>query len=241
MPSEESIAALPSSPLVVLTIEDQNVAGFLSYILAQAGLHVLKETDGRCLARRLRELTPDVLLLQSSIPNIDVRTLCATLRLEKRTRSIGILVLLATEEEVHQKEFIASGADECLVSPFSPEKLMASIRTALRDRERHPQSVAPQVLTFGDVEMDLDAYLVRRNGQTIHLAPTEFRLLHHLMKNPRRVHSRHELQSAAWPRDIHIGSRTVDVHIGRLRYALSSAGGPDLIRTVRSVGYALSE
>ena len=89
--------------------------------------------------------------------------------------------------------------------------------------------------------LDMAAYVVRRNGQVIHLAPTEFRLLVHFMRNPRRVHSRSELQSAAWPQDIHLGTRTVDVHVGRLRQALRTAGGPDPIRTVRSVGYALAE
>ncbi|MEZ5831631.1 MAG: winged helix-turn-helix domain-containing protein [Dongiaceae bacterium] len=239
--SDDSAGALHPSPLVLLANEDDNVAAFLTYILGQMGLQVLRETDGRRLADRLRELTPAVLLLESRAPGIDVRTLCARIRLEKRTRSTVILVLLASGDERHQNEILASGADECLARPLVPEKLVASIRAALQESDPLPNSGGPQQLTFRDLEIDLAAYLVRRNGRVIHLAPTEFRLLLHLMKNPHRVHSRNELQIAAWPRVIHVGSRTVDVHIGRLRHALRSVGGSDLIRTVRSVGYALSD
>jgi two-component system phosphate regulon response regulator PhoB len=98
----------------------------------------------------------------------------------------------------------------------------------------------PVCLSFADLSLDAATYRVQRNGQTIHLGLKEFRLLQHLMKHPHRVHSRDELQSAVWPSDAQIGLRTVDVHIGRLRGALRSVGGPDLIRTVRSVGYSLT-
>lgn len=98
-----------------------------------------------------------------------------------------------------------------------------------------------KALTFLDLELDVTSYLVRRNGHPIHLTPTAFRLLLHLMKDPHRVYSRPELKNAAWPDAVHVGPRTVDVHIGHLRAALNQAGGLDLIRTVRSVGYALSK
>jgi len=100
---------------------------------------------------------------------------------------------------------------------------------------------AQKLLTFLDLEVDIICRRVRRNGRTVHLTPTAFRLLHHLIKDPRRVFSRDELKNAAWPHDVHVGPRTVDVHIGHLRVALNQGGGQDFIRTVRSFGYALSE
>lgn len=238
MLSNDSIGSR-GSPSVLLAAEDDRFNAFVIYVFQQLGVQVVAEADGKRLAKRLSELKPDVLLVDSRLAGVDVRTLCAQLRLEKQTRSLAILVLLASGDQRHGEEFLASGADECLGRPLMPEKLVARVLAALRHTARH--SEAPQVLTFHDLEIDLAAYVVRRNGHVIHLAPTEFRLLVHFMRNPRRVHSRSELQSAAWPRDIHLGTRTVDVHVGRLRHALRTAGGPDPIRTVRSVGYALAE
>ncbi len=238
MLSNDSIGSRASSP-VLLAAEDGSLNAFVIYVFRQIGVQVVAEPDGKRLERRLSELRPEVLLVDSRLAGVDVRALCAQLRLERRTRSIAILVLLASGDERHGEDFLASGADECLGRPLMPETLVGRVLAALRHSARH--SAAPQVLTFHDLEIDLAAYVVRRNGQIIHLAPTEFRLLVHFMRNPRRVHSRNELQSAAWPRDIHLGTRTVDVHVGRLRQALRTAGGPDPIRTVRSVGYALAE
>lgn len=239
MSIRDANSSLPTSPPVLLATEDDTFAAFVIYVFQQIGVQVLREADGKRLAKRLRELKPVVLLLESRLPGIDVRTLCAQLRLEKETRSVFILALLASGDERLQKELLASGADECIARPLLPEKLIAQVRAALHRSER--QSDASLVLAFHDLEMDLTAYVVRRNGRPIHLGPTEFRLLVHFMRNPHRVHSRSELQTAAWPREVYLGARTVDVHVGRLRYALKSVGGPDLIRTVRSVGYALSE
>ena len=238
MLNNDSIALRPS-PLVLLAAEDGNFNALVIYVFEQIGVHVVAEPNGKRLDQRLSDLRPHVLIVESRLTGVDVRALCAQLRLDRQTRSLAILVLLASGDERHSREFLASGADECLGRPLRPEKLVAHVLEAVRHATS--LSAAPQVLTFHDLEIDLAAYLVRRNGQVLHLAPTEFRLLVHLMKNPRRVHSRSELQSAAWPRDIHLGTRTVDVHVGRLRHALSTAGGPDLIRTVRSVGYALVE
>jgi two-component system phosphate regulon response regulator PhoB len=234
----DSIPARPS-PSVLLAAEDDRFNAVVIYVFRQIGVEVVAEADGKRLAKQLRELKPAVLLVDSRLAGIDVRALCAQLRLEKQTRSLAILVLLAPGDERHGEEFLASGADEWLGRPLMAEKLVARVLAALRHTARH--SEAPQVLTFHDLEIDLAAYVVRRNGQVIHLAPTEFRLLVHFMRNPHRVHSRSDLQVAAWPRDIHLGTRTVDVHVGRLRNALRTTGGPDLIRTVRSIGYALEE
>ena len=227
-----------NAPLVVLASDDESFTTFAAYVLEQNGLRVIEAADGRQLRATLLDRTPDVLVLESQLSDLDFCRFCAALRLDRRTRSMAVLALLAKDDEASQAEILAAGADECLARPIRPERLVACVQAALPDgtraRDRHR-------LMFRDIELDLAAYLVRRNGRTVHLAPTEFRLLLHLMKNPRRVHTRHELQHAAWPPHIHLGARTIDVHIGRLRQALTEAGDVDPIRTVRSVGYALSE
>jgi two-component system, OmpR family, phosphate regulon response regulator PhoB len=197
--------------------------------------------DADALTQHLQEEAPDILLLESRLPGIDVPALCARLRLNRRTRSMSILVLAAEGDEPAEPEILESGADQYLGRPFSPEHLMSSIAAALSPANPDAGRRHRELLTFVDLELDVASYQVRRNGRMIHLAPTEFRLLRHLMKNPHRVHSRDELQTAAWPRAVHLGPRTIDVHIGRLRAALNEDGGQDLIRTVRSVGYALSD
>jgi two-component system phosphate regulon response regulator PhoB len=214
---------------------------FLEYILRNNGLSVVADSDGDALMERLQERQPDLLLLESRLSNLDVQALCACLRLDERTRAMAILVLAAEGDAANQKEIIESGADEYLARPFSPDKLIASVRALLRERANLPETGAPDLMAFLDLELDPVSYRVLRSGRMIHLAPTEFRLLYYLMKNPRKVHSRDELQHAAWPPSVHLGPRTVDVHIGRLRAALNEPSGQELIRTVRSVGYGLSE
>ncbi|MER8672064.1 response regulator transcription factor [Mesorhizobium sp. M1156] len=229
------------SPIMLIAAADDSFRSFLEYTVKNKGLVVGGVSDGEALAGRLQELTPNVLLLESRLVGAETQTLCARLRLDRRTRPMSIVVLAAEDEEASEQEFLESGADQYLSRPFSPETLMTSIEAIWRDSNRALALDPQELLTFLDLELDVTSYRVRRNGRTIHLAPTEFRLLHHLMKNPHRVYSRDELQNAAWPRAVHLGPRTIDVHIGRLRAALNGAGGQDLIRTVRSVGYALSE
>ncbi|WP_085034666.1 winged helix-turn-helix domain-containing protein [Ensifer aridi] len=229
-----------SPPLVLIAAADVSFRLFLEYTVKGTGLIVAGVSDGEGLARRVEELVPDVLLLESGLPGIEVQTLCACLRKSDRTRSTAIIALAAEGDEASQKSIMESGADQCLSRPFSPEALLESIGAICLGPDRNP-ALGQTLVTFLDLELDGSSYRVRRNGLTIHLAPTEFRLLRHFIKNPYRVYSRDELQAAAWPRAVHVGPRTVDVHIGRLRAALNKVGGQDLIRTVWSVGYALSE
>ncbi|MER9426756.1 response regulator transcription factor [Mesorhizobium sp. M0317] len=227
-------------PMVLIAAADDSFRSFLEYTIKDKGLVVAGVSDGQALTKRLQELTPDVILLESRLPGVETQTLCARLRLDRRTRSMSIIVLEAEGDEAGQQEILESGADQYVNRPFSPETLTTSIGAIWHDSNRAPAHGSRELLTFLDLELDVTRYRVWRNGRTIHLPPTEFRLLHHLMKNPHRVYSRDELQNAAWPRAVHVGARTIDVHIGRLRAALNKAGGRDLIRTVRCVGYALS-
>ncbi len=224
---------------VLLATEDDRLTLALEYILLTSNFRVLAANDSITLRAHLRAETPDALLFEPSLPGLDAMALCSALRLEKRTRDVAVLVLGSKTEDESGRTLLNNGADEYIARPFSPAELLNRMYVALNNA-RCEGPAGPVCLSFADLSLDEGTYRVQRNGQTIHLGLKEFRLLQHLMKNPHRVHSRDELQSAIWPSDAQIGLRTVDVHIGRLRGALRSAGGPDLIRTVRSVGYSLT-
>jgi two-component system, OmpR family, phosphate regulon response regulator PhoB len=224
---------------VLLATADDRLTVALEYILLTSHFRVLAANDSTTLREHLRTETPDALLFEPSLPGLDAFALCSALRLEKRTRDVAVLVLGSNSEDENGHTLLKKGADDYIARPFSPAELLDRIHVALKNA-RHEDPAGAIRLNFADLSLDATTYRVQRNGQTIHLGLKEFRLLQHLMKNPHRVHSRDELQSAVWPADAQIGLRTVDVHIGRLRGALRSVEGPDLIRTVRSVGYSLT-
>jgi two-component system phosphate regulon response regulator PhoB len=224
---------------VLLATEDDRLTLALEYILLTSNFRVLAANDSTTLRAHLRAETPDAVLFEPSLPGLDAIALCSALRLEKRTRDVAVLVLGSQTGNENDRTLLEKGADEYIARPFSPAELLNRIHAALKNAGCE-EPADPICLSFADLSLDAATYRVQRNGQTIHLGLKEFRLLQHLMKNPHRVHSRDELQSAVWPSDVEIGLRTVDVHIGRLRGALKSAGGPDLIRTVRCVGYSMT-
>jgi two-component system phosphate regulon response regulator PhoB len=161
---------------------------------------------------------------------------CRQLRRNAKTRDIPIIMLTARGEEGDRVRGLNSGADDYITKPFSPTELVARMRAVLR---RASPGMTDEVLTFADVTMDLAAHRVRRNGRDVHLGPTEFRLLRHFMQHPGRVFSREQLLDLVWGHDVYVEPRTVDVHIRRLRKAMNEEDELDLIRTVRSAGYAL--
>jgi two-component system phosphate regulon response regulator PhoB len=145
-------------------------------------------------------------------------------------------MLTARGEETDKLRGLDSGVDDYVTKPFSPAELIARVRAVLR---RTASGFAGEVLEFEDLVMDLASHRVRRGNRDIHLGPTEFRLLRHLLRSPGRVFTREQMLDAAWGHDVYIELRTVDVHIRRLRKALNDHNEPDLIRTVRSAGYSL--
>jgi two-component system phosphate regulon response regulator PhoB len=145
-------------------------------------------------------------------------------------------MLTARGEEGDRVRGLESGADDYVVKPFSPAELIARVRAVLRRAE---PSLSEDKLAYGGIEMDLASHKVYRNGRSVHLGPTEYRLLQVLMERPTRVFSREQLLDKAWGRDIYVEERTVDVHIRRLRRALNGSDEIDLIRTVRRGGYAI--
>jgi two-component system phosphate regulon response regulator PhoB len=170
------------------------------------------------------------------LPSISGLEVCRSIRRNKDFKQLPIIMLTARAEEEDRIRGLDSGADDYVTKPFSPSELVARVRALLR---RSRPALSDDKLAYADVEMALDTFRVRRAGRQIHLGPTEFRLLRHFLEHPTRVYSREQLLDAVWGRDIYIESRTVDVHIRRLRKALNGPGEPDLIRTVRSAGYAL--
>jgi len=187
---------------------------------------------------RIAERKPDVILLDWMLPLVSGLEVCRQIRRSPRTRSLPVIMLTARGEEADRVRGLDSGADDYVAKPFSPSELIARMRAVMR---RAQPVATEEVLRFADVAMDLAAYRVSRAGRPIHLGPTEFRLLRHLMQNPGRVFSREQLLDAVWGHDVYVEARTVDVHIRRLRKALNSEGDADIVRTVRAAGYALDQ
>jgi two-component system, OmpR family, phosphate regulon response regulator PhoB len=164
------------------------------------------------------------------------------LRQDSRIRSIPIIALIDQGAERDYVDLLKSGIDDIFIRPMLPAKLVERLIALVGDQSPGVPASArgPDVVHFADLEMDLITYRVRRGGRDIHLSPIEFRILRHLLRHPEQVATREELKNAAWQGNVHVGPRTIDVHVGRLRKALLSVSDRDLIRTVRSVGYALS-
>jgi len=184
----------------------------------------------------IAEDAPDIIVLDWMMPNISGIEVCRRIKSKPKTRSIPVIMLSARSEEIDKVRGLETGADDYVVKPYSIVELMARVRTQLR-RVR-PSSMGQQ-LEFDDIILNAETHKVKRGSDEVKLGPTEFRLLTTFMEKPGRVWSREQLLDRVWGRDLFVDTRTVDVHIGRLRKALAQHGGGDLVRTVRGVGYAL--
>ena len=170
------------------------------------------------------------------MPSLSGIEVCRRLKMRNETRGIPVIMLSARSEEVDKVRGLETGADDYVVKPYSVIELMARVRTQLR---RVRPSTVGQRLEFDDITLDAESHRVTRGADELKLGPTEFRLLSTFMEKPGRVWSREQLLDRVWGRDIYVDTRTVDVHIGRLRKALTQHGGGDPVRTVRGAGYAL--
>ena len=225
-------------PLVLIVEDEAPLVTLLRYNLEREGFAVAEACDGEEALLRVAEDKPDAVLLDLMLPLVSGLEVCRQLRRMPTTRSLPIIMLTARGEESDRVRGLDSGADDYVVKPFSPSELIARLRSVMR---RSQPSLGEDVLRFADVAMDLVAHRVTRSGDPVHLGPTEFRLLRHFLQNPGRVFSREQLLDRVWGRELEIEARTVDVHIRRLRKALNADGRTDLLRTVRSVGYALDK
>jgi two-component system phosphate regulon response regulator PhoB len=223
-------------PLVLIVEDEAPLVALLRYNLEKEGFAVAEATDGEEALLQIAERRPDAVLLDWMLPLVSGIEVCRQIRRAPATRSMPVIMLTARGEEGDRVRGLNSGADDYVVKPFSLSELVARLRAVIR---RAQPNADEQILRYADVTMDLVAHRVSRGGKPVHLGPTEFRLLRHFLQHPRRVFSREQLLDQVWSQDAEIELRTVDVHIRRLRKALNEAGTGDLLRTVRSVGYAL--
>lgn len=225
-----------SRPRLLLVEDDIALAELLEWHFGQEGYDVARTPDGEEALLLARETPPDIVLLDWMIEGLSGIEVCRRLRRATDTANVPIIMLTARGEEEDRIRGLETGADDYVTKPFSPRELVARVAAILR---RVRPALAGQVLSYGDIELDAVAHKSKRAGQTLQLGPTEFRLLRHFLEHPGRVFSRERLLDAVWGMDSDIELRTVDVHIRRLRKAVNLPGLPDLIRTVRSAGYAL--
>ena len=223
----------------ILIVEDEEpLALLLRYNLEAEGYDVETIARGDEADTRLREASPDLVVLDWMLPGLSGIELCRRLRTRPESKALPIIMLTARGEESERIRGLATGADDYIVKPFSVPELIARVRALLR--RASPERVA-NVLAHGDIELDREKKRVSRGGREIDLGPTEYRLLEFLMERPGRVFSRAQLLDGVWGSEIYIDERTVDVHVGRLRKALNRGQAADPIRTVRGAGYALND
>ncbi|MEI9994807.1 MAG: phosphate regulon transcriptional regulator PhoB [Rhizomicrobium sp.] len=225
-------------PSVLIAEDEGALITLLRYNLEREGYRVLEAQDGEEALLIAAEEKPDLVLLDWMLPQLSGIEVCRRLRGRQETRNVPIIMLTARGEESDRIRGLDTGADDYLTKPFSMTELLARLRAVMR---RIRPSLAPDTVAIGDIEMDRAAHRVRRAGKEVHLGPTEYKLLDHLIQHPGRVFSREQLLDAVWGSDVYVEARTVDVHVGRLRKALYVDGVRDPIRTVRSAGYSLDD
>jgi len=223
-------------PKILIVEDEAPIVTLLRYNLEREGFEVLEAGDGEEAMLLAMEKSPDLILLDWMLPLLSGVEVCRRLRRTPETKAVPVIMLTARGDEGDRIRGLNAGADDYITKPFSPSELIARIRAVLR--RTRPASDA-ETLEFEDLEMDLASHKVRRNSREIHLGPTEFRLLRYFLEHPGRVFSREQLLDRVWGPDIYVEPRTVDVHIRRLRKAINIEPESDLIRTVRSAGYAL--
>lgn len=221
----------------VLLVEDEGAQReVLTYNLESEGFRVVAAETGDEAMLLVAEEAPDLMVLDWMLPNVSGIEICRRVKADPDTRHIPIIMLSARSDEGDRVRGLETGADDYVVKPYSVVELMARVRTQLR---RTRPTTMGERLSFEDILLDSGEHRVFRGGQALHLGPTEFRLLSTLMERPGRVWTREQLLDRVWGRDIYVDSRTIDVHVGRLRKALMANGGNNPVRTVRGTGYAL--
>ena len=225
-----------SKPTILLVEDEPAQRAVLAYNLKSEGFDVIEAEDGEEALVMAQDSLPDLVLLDWMLPHVSGLEVCRRLKSGKATRALPVIMLSARSEELDKVRGLETGADDYMVKPYSVAELMARVRKELR--RTRPASVGEE-LVFDDIVLDAGSHRVSRAQNEIKLGPTEFRLLAAFLENQGRVLSREQLLDRVWGRDIYVDTRTVDVHIGRLRKALMQYGGEDPLRTVRGAGYAL--
>lgn len=222
---------------LVMVIEDEEALSLLlSYNLEKEGYEVATVANGLNALSEIERLMPSVIILDWMLPEISGVEICRLVRSKPDIKNIPIIMLTAKSQEEDKIKGLTSGADDYVTKPFSVPELMARVKTNMRRAPLFEEK--EKTIVFEDIFMDLSERKVRRGENYIHLSPTEFRLLRMLLKEPGKVFSREVLLKSVWGENIYVESRTVDVHIRRLRKSLNKYGS-DYIRTVRANGYAI--
>ncbi|MCE2578860.1 response regulator [Komagataeibacter sp. FNDCR1] len=247
-PAAESTAE-PRAKILVAE-DDEALSVLVTYNLEAVGYEVRAVADGLDALEQVGSWQPDLLVLDWMLPGLSGVDLCRRLRARGGAmRDMPVLMLTARTAESDSVHALDTGADDYLTKPCGMEALNARVRALLRRSVLNtggaptaaPQVDATAVLRFVDVVLDPVSHRVTRAGRVLSPGPTEYRLLEFFMRNPNRVFSREDLLRSVWERGVHVESRTVDVHIRRLRRILNEGDLPDLIRTVRASGYALDD
>ena len=221
----------------ILVVEDEPaIQELIAVNLEHAGHRVQRAASAAEAEAIIRDVRPDLILLDWMLPDLSGTALARRLRADARMKDVPIIMLTARAQESDKVEGLESGADDYVTKPFSPKELLARIKAVLR--RRAPQ-LTDDLIEIGGLRLDPASHRVSGNGSDINLGPTEFKLLHFFMTHPERVYSRMQLLDQVWGDHVFVEERTVDVHIRRLRAALEASGCDRLIETVRGTGYRL--
>src|SRR3954451_22326512 len=225
-----------AKPLVLVVEDEASLLTMLRYNLEKQGFRVEEAVDGQEAIERIAESPPDIVLLDWMLPVMSGIEVCRQIRRKPATRDLPVIMVTARTEDQDAVRGLNTGADDYITKPFNIDALLARMRALLRRSSPVP---VKGLVSFHDITMDLASHRITRNNRRLHLGPTEFRLLEFFMQHPRRGFSREGLLDAVWGPDIHVEPRTVDVHIRRLRKSINNPDELDVVRTVRTAGYAL--
>lgn len=219
----------------ILVVDDEaDITALVAYHLAKAGYRVTTAGNGRDALESAREERPDLVVLDLMLPGVSGYDVLAELRRREETRDIGVILLTARKEEPDRIKGLSLGADDYLPKPFSPQELVLRVGAVLR-RLAAPAVAAGGLLAAGPIALDKTAHRVTVDGDEVELTATEFKLLRTLIEREGRVQSRAQLLETVWRAQPDIQTRTVDMHVQRLRQKLGKAG--DCVETVRGAGY----
>ncbi|MAR50261.1 MAG: phosphate regulon transcriptional regulatory protein PhoB [Rhodobacteraceae bacterium] len=225
-----------ANPKILVVEDEPNQVELIEFNLNSEGYEVIVAQDGEEALDLAEEENPDLILLDWMLPKVSGIEVCRQLRRSKMTREIPIVMLTARSEESDKIRGLDIGADDYITKPYSIKELLARVRAAMR---RPAASVISDQLTVGKIVVDLQKHLVAIDGLQVNLGPTEYRLLVTLMQSPERVFSRNQLLDHVWGISADVDTRTVDVHVARLRKVIEVGANKNIIRTVRGFGYAL--
>ncbi|MDA0870139.1 MAG: phosphate regulon transcriptional regulator PhoB [Proteobacteria bacterium] len=221
----------------VLIVEDEkSISTLLKYNLEKEGYTIIISQNGEDGIEQVKKNLPDLVILDWMLPDLSGIAVCDLIKREPRLKSIPVIMLTAKSEETDKIRGFETGADDYVTKPFSTKELVLRVQALLK---RAKPSLIEDIVVFRDLKIDRLSRRVYRGDNQIKLGPTEYNLLNFFIKNPSRVYSREQLLNQVWGNAIYVETRTVDVHIRRLRKAINLEGKVDLIRTVRSAGYAL--